>query len=86
MTSPDKTTYQSVRAPRYGHSMAMVETVRGPVDTGALGPTLMHGFGLDVITPFEDRVATVAALCERGVTDAQLDTMLVANPRRFLSP
>jgi phosphotriesterase-related protein len=26
----------------------------------------MDRFGLDVITPFEDRVATVAALCERG--------------------
>jgi phosphotriesterase-related protein len=26
----------------------------------------MDRFGLDVITPFEDRVGTVAALCERG--------------------
>jgi phosphotriesterase-related protein len=26
----------------------------------------MDRFGLDVITPFDDRVATVAALCERG--------------------
>ena len=26
----------------------------------------MDRFGLDVITPFEDRVATVAAMCERG--------------------
>jgi phosphotriesterase-related protein len=92
----------------------------------------MDRFGLDLITPFEDRVATVAALCERGyaasmvlshdaacyidwfppaaipafapswhfghlfddvlpalrergVSDEQIDTMLVANPRRYFS-
>jgi phosphotriesterase-related protein len=92
----------------------------------------MDRFGLDLITPFDDRVGTVAALCERGyaesmvlshdascyidwfppevipmfapswhfghlfddvlpalrergVTDAHLDTMLVANPRRYFS-
>src|ERR1700677_1280804 len=28
--------------PRYGLGMAQVETVRGPVDTGSLGTTLMH--------------------------------------------
>jgi phosphotriesterase-related protein len=97
-------------------------------DTGCvLG---MDRFGLDIITPFEDRVATVAAMCERGyadsmvlshdascyidwfppeviplfapawhfehlfddvlpalrsrgVTEAQLDAMLVDNPRRY---
>jgi len=90
----------------------------------------MDRFGLDLITPFEDRVATVAALCERGyadrmvlsqdascyidwfppeavpvfaprwhfehlfddvlpalreggVTDAQIEAMLVRNPRRY---
>ncbi|MGH3303807.1 MAG: phosphotriesterase family protein [Streptosporangiaceae bacterium] len=90
----------------------------------------MDRFGLDLITPFEDRVGTVAALCERGyaesmvlshdaacyidwfppgtvqrfapswhflhvfddvlpalrtrgVTDDQIDTMLVANPQRY---
>jgi len=90
----------------------------------------MDRFGLDVITPFEDRVATVAAMCDRGyagsmvlshdascyidwfpseviplfaptwnyehlfddvlpalrsrgVTEAQLETMLVENPRRY---
>ena len=90
----------------------------------------MDRFGLDIITPFEDRVATVAAMCERGyagsmvlshdascyidwfppeviplfapawhfehlfddvlpalrsrgVTDAQIDAMLVGNPRRY---
>ena len=90
----------------------------------------MDRFGLDVITPFEDRVATVAAMCERGyaesmvlshdascyidwfppeviplfapswnfehlfddvlpalrsrgVTDGQIETMLVDNPRRY---
>ena len=92
----------------------------------------MDRFGLDVITPFEQRVGTVAAMCERGyagsmvlshdaacyidwfpqevipifapawhfghlfddvlpalrergVTEAQIDTMLVANPRRYFS-
>jgi phosphotriesterase-related protein len=92
----------------------------------------MDRFGLDIILPLEQRVATVAALCERGyagsmvlahdaschidwfepelvgqfaprwhyqhmfddvrpalrergVTDAQLDTMLVANPQRFFA-
>jgi phosphotriesterase-related protein len=97
-------------------------------DTGCL--LGMDRFGLDLITPFEDRVATVAALCERGyagsmvlshdascyidwfppeavpafapawhfehlfddvlpalrqrgVTEAQLDAMLVENPRRY---
>jgi phosphotriesterase-related protein len=91
----------------------------------------MDRFGIDV-TPFEDRVSTVAALCERGyaesmvlshdaacyidwfppgsvqrfapswnylhlfddvlpalrargVTDNQIDTMLVANPQRYFS-
>jgi phosphotriesterase-related protein len=93
----------------------------------------MDRFGLDLITPFEQRIDTVAALCERGyagsmvlshdascyidwfpqeviprfaptwnyqhifddvlpalrergVTDTQLETMLVANPRRYFSP
>ncbi len=90
----------------------------------------MDRFGIDLITPFADRVATVAAMCargyaesmvlshdaacyidwfppesvprfapswhylhvfddvlpalrDRGVTDDQIDTMLVANPRRY---
>jgi phosphotriesterase-related protein len=90
----------------------------------------MDRFGINLITPFEERVSTVAALCERGyadrmvlshdaacyidwfpprsverfapawhyqhilddvlpalrergVTDDQIDTMLVANPRRY---
>jgi len=93
----------------------------------------MDRFGLDLITPFEQRVDTVAAMCERGyaesmvlshdascyidwfppesvpqfapnwhyehlfkdvlpalrgrgVTDAQIETMLVVNPRRYFSP
>jgi phosphotriesterase-related protein len=93
----------------------------------------MDRFGLDILFPFEQRVATVAALAERGyaghmvlshdaschidwfppelppvmapnwhfthllddvlpalrergVTDEQIDTMLVANPRRFFTP
>jgi phosphotriesterase-related protein len=97
-------------------------------DTGCL--LGMDRFGLNLITSFEDRVGTVAALCERGyadrmvlshdaacyidwfppgtverfapawhyrhvfddvlpalrdrgVTDDQIDTMLVANPRRY---
>jgi phosphotriesterase-related protein len=29
----------------------------------------MDRFGLDIILPFEERVATVAALCERGYAD-----------------
>ncbi|HUA40035.1 MAG TPA: phosphotriesterase-related protein [Streptosporangiaceae bacterium] len=92
----------------------------------------MDRFGLNLITPFEDRVATVAALCERGyaesmvlshdascyidwfppeavpmfapawhfehlfddvlpalreqgVTQSQIDAMLVGNPRRYFS-
>ncbi len=92
----------------------------------------MDRFGLDVITPFEDRVSTVVALCERGyagqlvlahdaacyidwfppeiipifapkwhfehlfddvlpalrergVSDAQIDTMMVVNPRRYFT-
>ena len=92
----------------------------------------MDRFGLDLITPSEDRVATVAAMCERGyadrmvlshdaachidwfpaeviprfapawnfehlfddvlpalrdrgVTESQLQTMLVDNPRRYFS-
>jgi phosphotriesterase-related protein len=92
----------------------------------------MDRFGLDIITPFEQRVQTVAALCERGyagsmvlshdaschidwfppeaigvfaprwhlehifddvlpalrergVTDEQIQAMLVANPRRYFS-
>jgi phosphotriesterase-related protein len=92
----------------------------------------MDRFGLDIITPFEQRVQTVAALCERGyaqsmvlshdaachidwfppeavpsfapswnyehifadvlpalrergVTAAQIESMLVANPRRYFS-
>lgn len=90
----------------------------------------MDRFGLDVITPFEQRVGTVAAMCERGyagsmvlshdascyidwfpqqmipmfaptwhyehvfddvlpalrargVTDEQIEAMLVINPRRY---
>jgi phosphotriesterase-related protein len=97
-------------------------------DTGCL--LGMDRFGLNLITSFEDRVGTVAALCERGyadrmvlshdaacyidwfppgtverfapawhyrhvfddvlpalrdrgVTDDQIDTMLVANPQRY---
>jgi phosphotriesterase-related protein len=92
----------------------------------------MDRFGLDLITPFEDRVGTVAAMCERGyadrmvlshdaachidwfpaeviprfapawnfehlfndvlpalrergVTESQIQTMLVDNPRRYFS-
>ena len=92
----------------------------------------MDRFGLDILLPFEQRVATVAEMCargyagsmvlshdascyidwfpaeqipafapswhyqhlfddvlpalrERGVTDEQLDTMLVANPQRYFS-
>jgi phosphotriesterase-related protein len=100
-------------------------------DTGCL--LGMDRFGLDILLPFEQRVATVAALCargyagsmvlsqdaschidwftpdeiarfapawnyehlfdqvlpalsERGISETQLETMLVANPRRYFSP
>ncbi|MGH3155916.1 MAG: phosphotriesterase family protein [Streptosporangiaceae bacterium] len=100
-------------------------------DTGCL--LGMDRFGLDILLPFEQRVATVAALAatgyadrmvlshdaschidwfpaglmpevapnwhftyllddvlpalrERGVTEEQIDAMLVANPRRFFTP
>jgi phosphotriesterase-related protein len=70
----------------------------------------MDRFGADVFLPFEDRVNTVARMCERGhadkmvlshdascfihndvipalkdrgVTDEQLTTMLVGNPRKI---
>ena len=37
------------------------------------GPTLgMDRFGLDILLPFEDRVATVATLCERGYADRMI--------------
>ena len=39
----------------------------------ASGATLgMDRFGLDVILPFDERVATVAALCERGLADRMI--------------
>jgi phosphotriesterase-related protein len=100
-------------------------------DTGCL--LGMDRFGLDILLPFEERVATVAAMCargyagsmvlsqdaschidwfepgmiaafapawhyehlfddvlpalrERGVSETQLETMLVTNPRRYFSP
>jgi phosphotriesterase-related protein len=115
-----------------GHSgdTADLDYLTEMADSGCL--LGMDRFGLDIITPFEDRVATVAALCERGyagsmvlshdaacdidwfpreviprfaprwnyehifddvlpalrergVTDEQIETMLVANPRRYFS-
>jgi predicted metal-dependent phosphotriesterase family hydrolase len=66
-----------------------VETVRGPVALDALGRTLMHehvvllspealaNFGLHIPTTI------LPALLEAGVTQAQIDQMLLENPRRF---
>jgi len=115
-----------------GHSgdSTDLDYLRRLLDAGSiLG---MDRFGIDVLLPFEQRVATVAALCEQGyagqlvlahdaacvidwfsperrkqrsprwhfthisddvlpalraagVTDEQIDTMLVANPRRYFS-
>jgi len=116
-----------------GHSgdSADLDYLQELADAGCL--LGMDRFGLDLITPFEQRVGTVAAMCERGyaesmvlshdaacyidwfppaavpqfapnwhyqhlfndvlpalrdrgVTDAQLETMLVANPRRYFWP
>ena len=113
-----------------GHSgdSTDLDYLSGLADAGCL--LGMDRFGLDVITPFEDRVATVAAMCERGyaesivlshdascyidwfppeviplfapswnfdhlfddvlpalrsrgVTDQQIEAMLVDNPRRY---
>ena len=80
LTSPDKTTYRSVRTPRYGAAMAQVETVRGPVDVDSLGRTLMHehvfvlneeirqnypaGWGED--DRVDDAIAKLNALAARG--------------------
>ena len=107
-----------------------LDYLAGLADAGCL--LGMDRFGLDMITPFEQRVGTVAALCargyagsmvlshdaacyidwfpaeavpifapnwhyghlfddvlpalrEHGVTGEQLETMLVANPRRYFS-
>jgi phosphotriesterase-related protein len=116
-----------------GHSgdSADLDYLQELADSGCL--LGMDRFGLDLITPFEQRVATVAEMCargyagsmvlshdaacyidwfppaavpqfapdwhfghlfddvlpalrDRGVTEAQLQTMLVDNPRRYFSP
>lgn len=115
-----------------GHSgdTTDLDYLRRLIDNGSY--VGMDRFGLDVLLPFEERVATVAALCEqglagrtvlaqdascmidwfppgvreqaqprwnythihsevlpalreRGVTDEQIDTMLVRNPRDYFS-
>jgi predicted metal-dependent phosphotriesterase family hydrolase len=57
--------------------MAVVETVRGPVDLGNLGQTLMHEHITDDVLP---------ALLAAGVTQAQIDTMMVENPVKYFTP
>jgi predicted metal-dependent phosphotriesterase family hydrolase len=52
--------------------MAQIETVRGPIDLAKLGTTLMHEHN-DVIP----------ALKQKGVSDEQVHTMLVENPRKI---
>src|SRR5579862_6925339 len=85
--SGQDSTYRSVRAPRYGAPMSpvetpvsLVETVRGPVDVGSLGVTLMHEhvFVLneevrrnypgdwDEAARIDDAVAKLTALAARG--------------------
>jgi len=136
--------------------VAVVETVRGPVDLGNLGQTLMHEhvfvlstehvqnygndgmdrFGLDLFNPGAERVKTIVTLASRGyagsmvlahdancfidyfgaahdaaraaaapnwhyehitddvlpallasgVTQEQIDTMMVENPVRYFTP
>jgi predicted metal-dependent phosphotriesterase family hydrolase len=56
--------------------MPSVETVRGPVDVGDLGTTLTHEHIHHDVLP---------ALREQGVTEEQLTTMLVENPRRYFT-
>jgi phosphotriesterase-related protein len=72
--------------------VATVQTVRGPVEAAALGRVLMH----EHVLP-EDALAAAApnwhynhitddvlpALRERGVTEEQITTMLVDNPRHY---
>src|ERR1700758_561267 len=67
-------------APRYGAAMAMVETVRGPVDVQALGTTLMHEHvfvlneeirvnypaGWDEDDRVDDAILKLNALAKRG--------------------
>jgi predicted metal-dependent phosphotriesterase family hydrolase len=73
--------------------VATVETVRGPVQVAGLGPTLMHEhvFVLSTAGHDEVRAATapsddvLPALRDAGVTEAQIDQMLVDNPRRYFS-
>jgi len=67
--------------------MAQVETVRGPIDTARLdwfspeqiarfAPSWHYGHLFNDVLP---------ALRERGVSETQLETMLVGNPRRYFS-
>ena len=62
--------------------MAVVETVRGPVDLGNLGrPIAAPNWHYDHIT---DDV--LPALLASGVTQEQIDTMMVENPVRYFTP
>jgi predicted metal-dependent phosphotriesterase family hydrolase len=69
---------------RYGLGMAQVETARDPVDVARLGTTLIPLFApaWHYCHLFDD---VLPALRERGVTDDQIETMLVVNPRRYFS-
>lgn len=87
--------------------MAVVETVRGPIDTTALGRVVMHEHVFVLGAEFRqnypgfpdqwDAVAAAVpnwnynhisddvlpALRERGVSEDQITTMLVDNPRCY---
>ncbi|MGD0374193.1 MAG: hypothetical protein ABSB01_06380 [Streptosporangiaceae bacterium] len=70
--------------------MTTIETVRGPVDVAGLGSTLMHGhvfiLSTEHVQNYGDGLDDVLpALREAGVSDAQIEQMLVDNPRRYLS-
>ena len=71
--------------------MGQVETVRGPVEAGELGSCHIDWFPAG----FKEQAApdwnythivddVLPALREEGVTEEQLTTMLVDNPRRIL--
>ena len=89
--------------------MAVVETVRGPVDLGNLGQTLMHEHVFVLSTEHvqnyfgaaHDATRAAAApnwhyehitddvlpaLLASGVTQEQIDTMMVDNPVRYFTP
>jgi predicted metal-dependent phosphotriesterase family hydrolase len=91
--------------------VAVVETMRGPVELGNLGQTLMHehvfvlstehvqNYGIPRMQRIAARAAAapnwhyehitddvLPALLASGVTQEQIDTMMVENPVRYFTP